>query len=170
MAGNRGLAEDIRTGLEPVTVQVVKIERGPIDPLSEKWHGKEIRRHVREFGVVMCLAAAIVSAILLRKGIYLPIALGVMIAGTLLLALSLYRPAMVRPIWAGWMKVAEGMGMVMTGIILTVTWSLVVIPIAMLLKVMKTKLLDLSFGAPVDSYWDVRDPKHDDAQLLKKQY
>lgn len=68
------------------------------------------------------------------------------------------------------MNLARWLSVVMTPVILTVLWVGLVIPLATLLRVFKTKVMDTTFREPVDSYWISRDPRKDDFKLLERQF
>lgn len=191
MAGNRGLAEQIRVGLEDeeeITVisLAAKDSRGTKDfeaywagiprrtdrrdPLDELWFQKPIRTHILEFGVVFCLLGAIVANFLLWKGAHPGWALAIVTATTGLLALARFAPRAARPLWKGWMRVAEILSFIVTGTILTVTWVAMLTPMSALLRVLGIKVMDLSYGTGQASYWEDRDPKQDAVALFKNQY
>ena len=194
MAGERGLAEEIRTGLEPEGVEIegmadivssapskrgvmenqTDTSRDPLyaskDPLAERWHGKPIRRHIREFGVVFFVLGALVSAYLGYKGAKAVWPAAIVGSTSLLLMLCFVAPAIIRPIWRGWMNVAEFLGAIVTTLILSLTWVLMMIPVGIALRLFRVKVMDTSYGVDVASYWEERDPKKDDFKLLEKQF
>jgi hypothetical protein len=68
------------------------------------------------------------------------------------------------------MKIAEGIGMVMTMVILSIGWLCLVLPTSAALKLLRIKVMDTNFRSPVASYWETRDPKMDDFKLLERQF
>ena len=88
----------------------------------------------------------------------------------LLLGLGYFAPAVLLPVWSGWMAFATQLGHVMTFVIVSILWFLVAIPVGMLLKIIGKKVMDLSYNAPVDSYWEERSEKYHDFKLLERQF
>lgn len=140
------------------------------DPLDELWFNKPIRRHVLEFAQVFAIIGLVVGSwIAYRGGSLVTVGILAAVAGVLLV-LGHKAPAHLRPIWAGWMKFAMVLGHVMTFIILSIMWWLVLVPIAGLLKLIGKDVMDLSYAAKRESYWEDRKPGKDDFLLLERQY
>lgn len=170
MAGKGGLAEQVRVGLasEVEEVSVVHMTAS-VDPLDELFFRKPIRKHVAEFGALFGAIAFFLTAGALYKGHMLPAgiygALGALFAG-----LGYLAPSVLKPVWSGWMKLAHVIGAVMSTAILSLGWFLLIIPFALGARAFKVRLMDMEFRKNVQSYWEERDPKHDDFALLTRQY
>lgn len=169
MAGQGRLAEEVRTRLE--VVEGMKSITTPPSHLDAFFHRKTVRTHVREFG-------ALFATILVGYGAYIgyryetPLTeiFAFTLVGLLLRVVSITHPNLLVPAWRGWMMLARMLSVVMTPVMLTVLWVGLVIPLATLLKLFKTKIMDTTFREPVESYWISRDPKKDDFKLLERQF
>lgn len=170
MAGERGLAREIRTRLESDLEQPMTDSSQPVNALEELSFNKPVRQHVKEFGALFGIIGYVVASILIYKYGF-SLTAGVWVAaGTIFAALGYAAPAVLYPVWKGWMTLAHYLGIFMTSVILTIAWTIVLVPIAMLLRLIGKKVMDTSYGAPVDTYWEERDEKCHDFQLLKRQF
>jgi hypothetical protein len=68
------------------------------------------------------------------------------------------------------MKFAHYLSVVMTFVLLAVTWSVGFIPMALTLKLFKVGRIDLAYGGQRTTYWEDRNPKYDDFKRLELQY
>jgi len=60
---------------------------------------------------------------------------------------------LLSPIEWAWMKLAHVMGFVMTRVILTVTYVLIIVPTGLIFKLMGKDLLDRKLNKNAESYW-----------------
>jgi hypothetical protein len=111
------------------------------------------KKELRKFGIVMTIAFGILGGILFWKGQF---------AGNYLLILAaffllsgLLSPRILNPIERIWMKVAQIISMVITRIILILTFYLVITPVGLLLRVMRKDLLQMKFEPDRKSYWEM---------------
>ncbi len=172
MAGARRLENEIRVGLESQegTRQMQNSALVVVDPLDQVSFGKPVRRHVRDFGT---LFAAICFGIATWKwykdqplsacGLWL-------IPGVAFALLGWCAPRMLLPVWRLWMKFAHYLSIVMTAVLLSLTWCIGFLPMAMVLKLVGIKRVNLAFKDGSPSYWEKRDPKYDDFKRLELQY
>lgn len=172
MAGERGLARKIRTRLdsEPDVTTMNPVVGQKKDVLDELSFNKPIRQHVKEFGALFGAIGFGVAAFLLYRhgvttGVYAFSAVAVVFS-----LLGYAAPKLLYPVWKAWMALAHVLGGFMNMVILTIAWLIVIIPIAILLKIIGKKVMDLRYGAPVDSYWEVREEKLHDFKLLDRQF
>ena len=94
-----------------------------------------------------------------------------MVAATvLLLVLSYLFPIVVYPFWSAWMTFAHYLGIVMSFVFVTVTWVIMAVPLAILLRMIGKKVMDLSYGEDVDTYWEEREQKLHSFKLLERQF
>jgi Saxitoxin biosynthesis operon protein SxtJ len=173
MAGKGSVAEEIRTGLTPQRgrpdLQVVATTPR-VDILDTRENGKTIRLQIRDFGAVLALVAAIVAAVITWKHgatVRAAVWLG---AGTFAYCFAVYAPRAMLPIWRGWMKFAHILGMVMTTLILSLTWFLMMVPTAFLVRLFGKSPIDMRFRLQKESYWEDRDPRNDNFKLLERQF
>jgi hypothetical protein len=170
MAGKGGLAEQIRVGLETEPAVKPAGKDKVRDPLDELSYGKPVSQHVREFGVLMGAVFVAIAAIQIYKhGSTTGPFVWSLLAG-LFVSLGLLAPRALHPAWKGWMAFAHVLGFVSTTIILSVAWTIMLVPLGFLLRVLSIRVMDMTFRAPVQTYWESRDPKLDDFQLLRRQF
>ena len=62
----------------------------------------------------------------------------------------------LRPGYAGWMKVAHGIGMVVTTVVLSVVFFAVFTPVAILLKLLGKDHMERRWNRTAQSYWHMR--------------
>lgn len=173
MARARRLADEVRAGLNGTPDMTGKNADKVIkDPLSEISFNKPIRVHVREFGAIMGCACLVVAGIKAwahgRESI-----VGICIAfaiGALFVALGYGAPRILHPVWKLWMKLAHVLSIVTTAIVLGAAWTLAFLPMALLLRILKIKVMDLTYKSGAASYWEPRDPKYDDFKRMERQF
>jgi len=172
VAGARGLAHEIRVGLESsesVTAVAEQISKKR-DPLLELSFGKPVRQHVKEFGLLFAVIGTCVAAVKLYRGRETTEWMMWLAPAMLFAVLGLYAPRVLLPVWRAWMKLAHYLSLVMTSVVLTIAWCVGVIPIAGVMKIFGVKPMDLSYGANRTSYWETRNPKYDDFKRLELQW
>ena len=169
MARGRGLARQIRTGLEENQIGMSSPQQ-PVDVLDELWFRKPIRRHVAEFAIVFALISAVIGGFIVYK--HGPIFRSTywFASSFLLLVLGFYFPRVLHPLWKAWMKLAHVLNKVVTGIILSIMWTLVLLPISFLLRIIGKKVMDLSYDPSVETYWEEREEKLHDFKLIERQF
>ncbi len=170
MAGARGLANEVRTGLDPKagSSQVVTMEK-KVHPLDEIWMGKPIRTHVREFGAVFATLFLIIASVQVYKGSLGTTQYTLMGLAGVFALLGYVAPAVLKPLWQAWMKLAHVLSIVMTFVILGVIWCVGFLPMAGIVRMLGIRVVDKSYGNK-ETYWVKRDPKYDDFSRLKQQY
>ena len=165
------MANEVRTGLEDAVVtHPTQSKKEAVDVLDAQWMGKSTRLHVCEFGTLF-------SVIGLGVSIYKTYTFGTSpeslawAFGAIVMALLGYRaPRILYPLWKGGMKLAHYMSVVMTFVIMLLTWTIGFVPMAIILKTLRVKRIDLSYKSGVDTYWETRDSKHDDFKRLELQF
>lgn len=173
MAGARRLANEVRAGLETVPDMTGRnSDKVIIDPLEVVSFNKTVRIHVREFGAIMACVCLIVAGGKAwshgRESIVgISIALGI---AAVFVGLGYLAPRLLHPAWKLWMKLAHVLSIVTTTIVLGAAWALAFIPMSLLLRVLKIKVLDLSYRTSEASYWEPRDPKYDDFKRMERQF
>ena len=117
---------------------------------------KNDKKELRKFGYVMAGAFALLASLLLWKNDFAswstyPVIFGSLSA--LFLTIGLLIPMLLSPIEWAWMKLAHVMGFVMTRVILTVTYVLIIVPTGLIFKLMGKDLLDRKLNKNAESYW-----------------
>jgi len=124
-------------------------------------------KDIRSFGVTIGIILFIVSGLLIFYGkeFYQYIAI---IASTFI-GLGLILPALLKPIYFVWMAFAAILGWVMTRVILSVVFFLIMTPIGLLTKLLGEDFLALK-KIKSDSYWNYRDSAEELNQNYEKQF
>ena len=169
MAGERGLAEQIRAGLTERELPVLRVIDG-LNPLDAYSHGRKVREHVRDFGSLFALIGVVISAVILYRGGSDTKALTFVIAAAIFGLAGIFSPKTLHPLWKLWMALAEKLSVVMTFVILMLAWCSLVVPMAYILRIFRVKVMDMSFRSPVNSYWETRPNRVHDFKLLEKQF
>ena len=107
---------------------------------------------LREFGVVMALAFSILSALLFYRG--KPFAPHLALVSSAFLFFGLYFPRLLAPLEKAWMAFSEKLSIVMTFLILLLTFFLVITPMAIFLRLLRKDLLQIRLQPVGDSYWN----------------
>jgi hypothetical protein len=171
MAGARRLANEVRTGLEEAVVtHRAPTKQDVVDVLDTSWMGKPVRTHVREFAVLFAIIFTSIASYKTYKYGVSSSSLAWAVAGIVIGLLGYRAPRVLHPVWKGWMKLAHYMSFVMTSLIMLLTWCIGFVPMAMLLKVLRVKRMDLSYRSGATTYWETRDPKYDDFKRLEQQF
>ena len=172
MAGERGLAEHLRTGLEqrsaPTLVVLSKKEK--LDSLEVVTFRKTARQHVREFGAIFALVACVISLVKMYRGADLSVSLYWIEGGLGFATASYIAPSIVYPLWKIWMQFAHYLGAVMSTILVSAVWAITFLPLGIIFKIFGKKVLDLRFRAPVETYWEDRPERLHDFTLLERQF
>jgi hypothetical protein len=173
VAGARRLENEIRVGLEqqqqPETVSATTVVAAP-DPLAVISFGKPVRRHVRDFGTLFALICFGIATWQWYKGRPISSYSLWLLPGVVFGVLGWFIPRALLPIWRGWMKFAHYLSIVMTAVLLTLTWCIGFLPMALVLKLVGIRRVNLAYRDGSESYWEKRDPKYDDFKRLELQY
>ena len=172
MAGARRLEDEVRVGLELVESKPAIVDNvaRSVDPLDVISFGKPVRRHVRDFGVLFAAICLGVAAWQAYKGKPASSFCVWTAVGVVFGVLGLFAPRALRPVWSAWMKFAHYLSIVMTFVIILLTWTIGFVPMAASLKVLRIKRMDLSYRSGAVTYWESRDPKYDDFKRLEQQF
>ncbi len=126
-------------------------------------------RELRSFGLLVGGILAAIGGWWLFRGrfpVAAPVLLGV---GALLFLLGAAVPKALAVPHRGWMTLAEGLGWVMTRVILSVVFYLVVTPIGVVRRLTGADPLRRR-SAPADSYWHPYPARHLDPKHYEKLY
>jgi len=172
VAGERGLANEIRTGLNQTSETAVgsSVPRKQIDPLDELFFNRPVRMHVREFGALFGAICFGFGAIRGYRHEFLTGTYILFAAGCAFVALGYLKPAILRPVWKAWMSFAHVLSLVMTWVVMSLSWVVGFVPMALLLRALGIKRIDLTYDPAVVSYWEIRDAKYDDFMRLERQF
>jgi large-conductance mechanosensitive channel len=125
----------------------------------------------RAFG---CTVGAILLVIGVAKalvaGIVTPVALLIVAPGIALLALGIVAPSCLAPLNRLWLKLGLAIAKVVNPIVLAVLFFLVLTPMALVMRLIGKRPLELAPDRTVPSYWMLRERLERDASSMRRQF
>lgn len=130
------------------------------------------RSDLRKFGFLMGTVLAAISGIILwRRGLPPTDAATILGATSLaFFALAAAFPQTLRPVYLVWMSIAIALGFVMTRVILTLVFLLVVTPIGLVMRALGKDPLTKGPDDSLESYWIPKVYRTRDRERLRKYY
>lgn len=111
---------------------------------------------LRKFGLTIGIAFAILGGVLFWRD--RPIWIYPEFVAAALILAALLVPGLLRPVERIWMKAAHMLGIVMTHIILTLAFFLVITPIGLIMRLFGRDPMRRKFNRSASSYWIPVDP------------
>jgi hypothetical protein len=129
---------------------------------------KSGRSQLRQFGIALGVVLGIWGGLLLmrEKSYYYYF----LIFSFTFLLLGLTLPQLLKPIQRTWMSLAIIIGWVVTRLILSALFYLVVTPIGILARIAGKSFLDTKFDRTRESYWIPRSPAEFDKESYERQF
>ena len=126
------------------------------------------KRELRKFGITVGIVLGLLGGLFFwrEKEYYFYF----LIFSAALLFLGTVVPILLKPIHKVWMILALLLGWVMTRMILSVLFYLVVTPIGLLAKLFGKDRLDLAFDKSAESYWRSKDNTRQETNDYEKQF
>ena len=115
------------------------------------------KTELRNFGFVMAAAFLIISSIAFWKDN--PIGIVFLSISVVFAITGLIYPSMLRPLEKAWMKLAYYLSIVMTTVILSLVYYLILTPIGLVMRMLGKDLLKKKLDRSQSSYWE---PVHED--------
>ena len=106
---------------------------------------------LRKFGITLCVVFGLLGALFLWRA--KPFYYQMFAVSGFFLFFGLAFPIILKPIHKVWMGIALVLGFIMTGVILSVLFYLVITPIGLLSRLCGKDSLDLKLDKSVKSYW-----------------
>lgn len=138
--------------------------------LGDYYYRKPVVKHVYEFAVLFATILFVYGAWKGWKLGDLILMASCTVVGSLLVMVGRYLPKLLLAPWRSWMIFGALLGSVMSIVILSLLWFVMVTPIALFLKIVGIKVMDMGFRSQQPSYWLKRDIKKDDFKLLERQF
>jgi hypothetical protein len=173
VAGEGKLAEQVRVGLMTDFVNEQSYKRVPEAPpsvLDERFHGRSVRSHVRSFGVLFSFISLGLAFYSSFAGWSLTVSGLLIIAAFTFYLLGVFLPLLLYPLWRAWMGLAKILNAIVTPLLLSALWIVLVIPLAYIMRIARVKAMDLSYRETCDSYWKTRKDAKQDFSLLERQW
>lgn len=136
--------------------------------LEEIKNIKSDTKECRKFGITIGIVLALIGFVLLYydKSLYV----WFHTIGFALIAFGLAVPLLLKPFHFVWMVLAVVLGFIMSRIILTLLFYLVVTPIGLFTRMIGKDFLDLKLEKNKKSYWNIREKKDYDPVSTEKQF
>ncbi len=129
---------------------------------------KSGKKDLRKFGITMGIVLAVLGGLFLwrGRGYYLYF----FILSPAFLFFGLVVPILLKPVQKVWMTLAFIMGYIMTRVILTILFFIIITPVSLLARLFRKHFLDLRIDKSNKSYWIYREPKEFDRKDYEKQF
>lgn len=126
------------------------------------------KRDIRKFGII----AFVFFGCLCGLGLWTGKAVPVYLFGSLsIIGLGfMVMPGPLRPVYAGWLKIAHFIGKVITVVMLTLAYYLMMTPSAMLKRIFGGRPLPVKPDKHADTYWVTREEKVQPRERFLKRY
>lgn len=118
---------------------------------------KKTSKELRKFGLTIGFAFVVFGSLFLWRA--KPVWPYLFAIGGFFLVIGLILPRALTPIEWIWMKLAHALGTVMTRILLSLTFYLMITPIGLVMKLFGKDPLNLKFIKNANSFWVPVDPK-----------
>ncbi|MCF8241989.1 MAG: hypothetical protein K9J16_11430 [Melioribacteraceae bacterium] len=118
---------------------------------------KSDKKEIRKFGITIGIVLLLISAYLFYVESSAYIILASIAAAFILLAFVI--PSILKPLQIIWMTIAVLLGFVMTRVILSVLFYLIVTPIGLIARLSGKDFLDRKIEREKKSYWNYREIK-----------
>lgn len=122
-----------------------------IEGKGMKKRKKSREQEVREFGVVMTLALVILGGVLFSRG--KESSFWFFLLSLLFLAPAVFCPLLLQPLERVWMAFGRRLGLVVTHVLLALTFYLGFFPLRMLAGLLGKRFLELEFEPERETYW-----------------
>lgn len=124
------------------------------------------RRTITSFAMVVSIALLAIAAYQWWRGAAPWVLITLVSIVAVLLLLAAVAPALLHPVYRGWMRVGEVLGWINTRILLTLVFFLVVTPIGLLMRLFGRSPIAVRRN---DSYWvDVEPHSYGDRHVEKQ--
>lgn len=155
---------------KPVLTAINGGQSNIIDPLDEVSFRKTKRQHIREFGAVIALALVLFAGLKLYKGGNLNTVLVLCTCGALFGLLCAWAPALMNPVFKGWMRIGSVLEIITTRILLGALWFATFFPLGIIFRMIGKSTMTLGFEPNRSSYWEDCKNGRNDFKLLERQY
>ena len=123
--------------------------------LNEEFkHIKESKKDLRKFGLTVGGVLLLIAALLFY--FEKPSAIYFAVIGGVLFVSGLTVPQILKPINKVWMGLAIVLGFIMSRVILTIFFYLILTPVSLLAKLFRKKFMELKYDNSTKTYWERR--------------
>ena len=114
-------------------------------------------KEIRKFALVIAIAMGVIGIFISLKAHNLDISIWLWGIGLLFLILGFILPFILRPVYRLWMLLAFFIGGIVSRVILTVLFYVVLTPTGLVLRLFGKDILDKKFDKRRESYWVKKD-------------
>jgi hypothetical protein len=125
-------------------------------------------RDLRKFGLLVGGVFLVLGGLTLWR--QKPIAPWLLTPGVILFFLGLILPRSLKLIYIGWMAMAFALGLIVSSILLTIFYYVVVTPIGLVARLVGKDFLSLKLDSKAQSYWVPRDKTVHTAANYEQQF
>ena len=136
--------------------------------LQEIKNIKSEKKELREFGITLGVVFGLLGALFWWR--HKPSFAYLLVASVFFAFFGLLIPVVLKPVQKVWMAVALIMGSIMTRVILSILFYLVITPIGFICRVLGKDILDLKIDKNKKSYWINREKSIINMAKYEKQY
>ena len=134
--------------------------------LEELKNIKSEKSDLRKFGITIGIILVMIAGFLFWKEkesfqIFLTV-------GAIFCALGLAKPIILKPIYFIWMVFAVAIGWIMTRVILSLLFYLVMTPIGLIARLFRKRFLELMWDDTVSTYWNYRSDESQNERYEKQ--
>ncbi len=126
------------------------------------------RKEQRNFGLAM--AAVIVAFTLVHGWLHGALALWPFYVALAFFILGLVAPRVLRPVFAVWMKFAEVLNWVMTRLVLSIVFFLMITPTRLFIKYFGKDPLKRAWDSKADTYWEEPERQPEELEEYRRQF
>ena len=127
-------------------------------------------KEIRKFGLVIAIALGVIGSFVYVKTGNFDVAGWLWGIGLLFLILGFILPSVLRPIYKIWMLLAFFIGGIVSRVILTVLFYVVLTPTGLVLRLFGKDVLDQKFDKRQESYWVKKDLSGHTKEQYRKMY
>jgi hypothetical protein len=126
------------------------------------------KKSLRKFGVTMAIAFLIITLIIFIRHKYSIIPTFIILAIFLILAFTL--PALLKPVYILWMRLAFVLSWINTRLILFILFYLLFAPVGLMMRLFRVDLLDRKIEKDKKSYWRRKEKKEFSSLDYERQF
>lgn len=138
--------------------------------LSDRYFNKSVKTHVWEFSLILAVIIIGYGSFKSYKTADLAILFSCTFVGFVLAGIGKFIPSVLIYPWRSWMIFGTLLGSVVSVVILTILWFIMLTPISAILRIFGISVMDMKFRTGEPSYWKTKDSKKDNFKLLEKQF
>ena len=127
-------------------------------------------RSLRKFALVIAGALLVLASLIYFFGTHPQRAFWLIATAAVLLAVGLPFPKLLKPLHSGWMAFALAIGWIMSRILLTFFFFLVLTPMGLLLRIFGKDLLQQKLEPERKSYWIKKDRSDGGNERYERQF